>query len=133
MVCLGNICRSPLAEGIMRQKIEDHNLDWVVDSSGTGNWHVGKAPDSRSIAVADKYGIDISRQRARQFKGHDLDQYDLILTMDSSNYRNVLRLSSNKNHEKKVKLIMNFVQPGYNQSVPILIGMTMASKTCTIC
>lgn len=118
MVCLGNICRSPLAEGILEDKIKQHGLNWKVDSSGTGSWHIGKLPDPRSIAVAKKYGIDLTQQRARQFKAHDLENFDLILTMDSSNLNNVLRLSSNPEQEKKVKMIMNFVQPGYNQSVP---------------
>jgi len=118
MVCLGNICRSPLAEGIMRHKVAQNNLDWEVDSSGTGSWHVGSAPDPRSIEVARKYGIDISRQQARQFSAKDYHRFDLILTMDSSNYNNVLRLSPNEEQEQKVKMIMNFVQPGYNQSVP---------------
>ena len=118
MVCLGNICRSPLAEGIMRYKVEQNNLDWEVDSAGTGSWHVGSSPDPRSVAVANKYGIDISEQRGRQFSAKDYDRFDLILTMDSSNYNNVLKLSPNSQQEQKVKMIMNFVQPGYNQSVP---------------
>ena len=118
MVCLGNICRSPLAEGIMENKINQFNLDWQVDSAGTGAWHVGELPDPRSIKVAQKYNIDITNQRARQFRKDDLEEFDLILTMDASNYQNVKRLASSPTQIDKVKMIMNFVSPGMNQPVP---------------
>lgn len=118
MVCLGNICRSPLAEGIMQRKIREHGLDWQVDSAGTGSWHVGNLPDHRSIATARKRGIDLTCQRARQLKPHDLDRFDLILAMDSQNYRDILRLATTDAQRKKVHLIMNFVTPDHNQAVP---------------
>ncbi|MCF8244864.1 MAG: low molecular weight phosphotyrosine protein phosphatase [Saprospiraceae bacterium] len=118
MVCLGNICRSPLAEGIMQHKITASGLDWQVDSAGTGAWHVGEQPDSRSIATARQHGIDITRQRARQLKPHDLDRFDLVLAMDSQNYRDILGLATTKAQEDKVLLIMNFVAPDRNQAVP---------------
>ena len=118
MVCLGNICRSPLAEGIMKNKIEEHGLDWSVDSAGTGSWHVGERPDHRSVEVALKYGIDITNQRARQFRASDLQEFDIIFAMDSSNYRNILQKANSKEEEEKVRMIMNEVQPGYNQNVP---------------
>ena len=118
MVCLGNICRSPLAEGIMQNKINQNGLDWEVDSSGTGAWHSGELPDPRSIKVAKKHNIDITNQRGRQFQAHDLDEFDLILTMDASNYQNVKRLASTQEHEDKIHLIMNFANPGMNQTVP---------------
>lgn len=118
MVCLGNICRSPLAEGIMRRKIEEHGLDWQVDSAGTGAWHIGQQPDHRSIATGHQFGLDITCQRARQFKPHDLDRFDLILAMDSQNYRDILRLATTKEQEEKVQLIMNFVTPDRNVAVP---------------
>ncbi len=118
MVCLGNICRSPLAEGIMRHKITKSGLNWHVDSAGTGAWHVGELPDSRSIATAKKHQIDITNQRARQLKPHDLDRFDLVLAMDSQNYRDILRLATTKEQEEKVQLIMNFVTPDRNQAVP---------------
>ena len=118
MVCLGNICRSPLAEGIMADKVSKNGLNWKVDSAGTGAWHVGELPDRRSIATARKYGIDITRQRARQFKPADLDVFDLVLAMDSSNYRDILRFADSKEKEEKVKLIMNYVHPDRNISVP---------------
>ncbi len=118
MVCLGNICRSPLAEGILKHKIREHGLNWTVDSAGTGSWHTGDLPDVRSIAVAEKYGIDITDQRARQFQARDLEDFDLILAMDSSNYQNIMRLAQSPKQEEKVELIMNYAQPGRNESVP---------------
>jgi protein-tyrosine phosphatase len=118
MVCLGNICRSPLAEGILKNKVEKEGLNWIVDSAGTGDYHVGTMPDSRSIAVANKYQIDISNQRARQFKTKDFTEFDLILVMDASNYRNVVNLARNEEESKKVELIMNLSSPGQNIEVP---------------
>ncbi len=118
MVCLGNICRSPLAEGILKDKIKAKNLDWTVDSAGTGSWHVGDTPDSRSIAVAATHGLDITDQRGRQFKAADLESYDLIFAMDSSNYQNILKLASSDAQREKVQLVMNMEKPGYNQNVP---------------
>ena len=118
MVCLGNICRSPLAEGILKNKVENMGLSWTVDSAGTGDYHVGSQPDSRSIAVADKYKIDISGQKARQFKTKDFSDFDLILVMDASNYRNVVNLARNDEDVSKVDLIMNLASPGQNIEVP---------------
>lgn len=118
MVCLGNICRSPLAEGILSHKVQQRNLDWQIDSAGTGSWHVGERPDPRSIAVAAKYNIDLTSQRSRQFLAADLNDYDLIFAMDSSNFRNILKLANSPSQEGKVAMIMNLVQPGYNQNVP---------------
>lgn len=108
MVCLGNICRSPLAEGILRAKIKEHGLDWRVDSAGTGAYHVGEAPDPRSIAVAQKYGLNIRQQRARQFRKEDLDQFDLILAMDQSNYQNILAKATRPEHSQKVRLMLEY-------------------------
>ena len=85
MVCLGNICRSPLAEGILKKKAETRNLDWEIESAGTSSFHNGELPDSRSIAVAKAHGINITDQRSRLFLKEDLDEFDLILAMDSSN------------------------------------------------
>jgi len=118
MVCLGNICRSPLAEGIMQNKINQHNLDWEVDSAGTGAWHSGESPDPRSIQVAKKNNIDITHQRGRQFRAEDLEEFDLVLTMDAFNFQNVRRLATSTTQEEKIKLIMNYVTPGMNQVVP---------------
>lgn len=118
MVCLGNICRSPLAEGIMKEKIKTAGLDWEVDSAGTGSWHAGNLPDRRSIAVAKNHQLNIRDQRARQFEASDLDYYDLIFAMDSSNYQDICRLAKTDAQKQKVQLIMNMASPGMNQGVP---------------
>ena len=118
MVCLGNICRSPLAEGILKQKTQLHDLNWEIDSAGTGAWHIGELPDRRSIAKASQYGIDITKQRARQLEEEDLSYFDLILTMDESNYQNTLRLADSKEQSAKVKMIMDYAFPGEKINVP---------------
>ncbi len=117
MVCLGNICRSPLAEGILKKQVQEKGLDWEVDSAGTSGWHVGELPDSRSIAIAKQYGIDITDQRSRKFQKADLDTFDLVLAMDTSNYNDILRLAS-ADQAAKVKMILNFAYPNENRSVP---------------
>ncbi|MEN0002666.1 MAG: low molecular weight protein-tyrosine-phosphatase [Bacteroidota bacterium] len=118
MVCLGNICRSPLAEGILKHQLQEKGLTWEVDSAGTGAWHVGERPDPRSIAIAKQHGIDITQQRARQFKASDLQEYDLIFAMDQSNYQNILRLATTPEQEQKVQMIMERVPPFERQDVP---------------
>ncbi len=118
MVCLGNICRSPLAQGILENKLAARGLQWEVDSAGTGRWHVGQSPDSRSIDKAREHGIDISHQIARQIKLEDLEYYDLILAMDSNNYQNIKALVKDKKHEDKIKLVLNYVYPEQNMAVP---------------
>lgn len=116
MVCLGNICRSPLAEGILTSKLS--RKSFFVDSAGTGKWHVGKQPDERSIAIAKKNGIDISNQRGRQFTPADFDAYDYIYVMDTTNYNDVVSLAQNQEHKAKVQLILNEIFPGENVDVP---------------
>jgi protein-tyrosine phosphatase len=118
MVCLGNICRSPLAEGIMQHKIKERGLNWTVDSAGTGDWHSGDLPDRRSIETAHKHGIDLSHQRARQIRKADFEAFDHILVMDASNYQNVSQLTQNEAHRAKIELILNYASPGRNQQVP---------------
>ncbi len=116
MVCLGNICRSPLAEGILASKLSsDH---FTVDSAGTGNYHIGKKPDSRSIQVAQLNGIDISKQKARQFTAQDFDDYDYIFAMDGSNLQNILALAPNLKAKEKVTLILNELFENENVDVP---------------
>ena len=116
MVCLGNICRSPLAEGILASKLpSDH---FTVDSAGTGNYHIGKKPDSRSIQVAQLNGIDISKQKARQFTAQDYDDYDYIFAMDGSNLQHILALAPNLKAKEKVKLILNELFENENVDVP---------------
>ncbi|GHC54683.1 low molecular weight protein-tyrosine-phosphatase [Ulvibacter litoralis] len=116
MVCLGNICRSPLAEGILKSKVDTSKV--TVDSAGTGHWHVGNSPDPRSIAVAKQNGIDISQQRGRQFSTQDFDTFDYIFVMDNSNKANVLQLARNEGDTKKVQLLLDFIFPNENVDVP---------------
>lgn len=118
MVCLGNICRSPLAEGILRHKVEAEELDWEVDSAGTAAYHSGNPPDPRSIAIAHQHQINISQQRARQIQTDDLDTFDLILTMDRSNLRNVQVLAKNEEQLGKIKLIMELASDATREQVP---------------
>ena len=107
MVCLGNICRSPLAEGILQSKVDQDRV--FVDSAGTGGYHIGSKPDSRSIAVGLKYDIDISHQRCRKFSVIDFDEFDVIYVMDLSNYGNVIALARNEHQKNKVKLLLDEV------------------------
>ncbi|WP_435577838.1 low molecular weight protein-tyrosine-phosphatase [Gilvibacter sp.] len=117
MVCLGNICRSPLAEGIMRAKLFGRK-EFEVDSAGTGGWHAGEAPDPRSVAIAKENGLDISAQRGRQFSVTDYDRFDHIFVMDNSNYRDVIRLARNDQDKQKVSMILDAIFPGDNVDVP---------------
>jgi protein-tyrosine phosphatase len=116
MVCLGNICRSPLAQGILESKINSTKI--FVDSAGTAAYHIGKFPDERSINVANKYGINITNQRARKFTVKDFDAFDCIYAMDESNLQNILLLSRNKADKQKVKMILNESHLTKNVSVP---------------
>jgi protein-tyrosine phosphatase len=116
MVCLGNICRSPLAEGILAHKTQ--HLSVEVDSAGTSAYHVGEAPDIRSIKTGRAHGINISNQRGRQFEAGDFERFDLIYAMDSSNLQNILKLARTEADKAKVKLLLNERTPGTNESVP---------------
>ena len=116
MVCLGNICRSPLAEGILQSKVNKEIV--FVDSAGTAAYHVGNLPDERSIAVAKQYGIDISNQQARKFTEKDFLNFDVIYAMDKSNYQNIISLATSDEDVEKVKMILNESQPDKNYSVP---------------
>lgn len=116
MVCLGNICRSPLAEGILQSKLPADKFK--VDSAGTGNWHAGQGPDKRSVATAKNRGLDISCQIARQLKVNDFTEFDHIYVMDNSNLRDVLRLAPNEAAKAKVKLMMDEIFPGQDVDVP---------------
>ena len=118
MVCLGNICRSPLAEGIMRDKIKRNNLKIWVDSAGTSSQHIGEAPDRRMQKTAMLKGIDISDLRARKFKKKDFKKYDLIYVMDNANFSAVAALVSSPEEKAKIRLILNESKPGENAQVP---------------
>ena len=117
MVCLGNICRSPLADGLLRDKIAKRNLPHLVDSAGTSAHHVGHKPDSRMIQTAQQFGLDISTLRARQFVVSDFDEFDLIYVMDKENLRNVSKLARNQDDLSKVSLILNLLE-AIDQEVP---------------
>ena len=116
MVCLGNICRSPLAEGILKNKIENKNV--IVDSAGTAGYHIGNPPDIRSIEIAKKYNINISNQRARQFIKSDFDDFDIIYAMDTNNYTHLINIAKNTAQKNKIKLILDEVTPNSFKSVP---------------
>lgn len=118
MVCLGNICRSPLAEGIMDYHARNAGLNWEVDSAGTGGWHIGAPPHPLSQKVAKLNGIDISQQQSRIFMEEDMHQFDRIFVMDQSNYKEVKRLSGSSWNSDKVDLLLNLSEPGSNKEVP---------------
>ena len=106
MVCLGNICRSPLAHGVMEHLVQQKGLNWEIDSAGTGNWHIGQQPDKRSIAIAKKYGVDISNQSCRQFDTSDFEKFDQILVMDYSNLNDVKSLARSEEEHNKISLFL---------------------------
>lgn len=116
MVCLGNICRSPLAEGLMRSKL--NFTKFTVDSAGTSGGHKGQAPDKRSIAVANKNGLDISNQKSRKLIKEDFKNFDILYVMDQSNYNDVMALAITEEEKKKVVKILDEVFPGENLDVP---------------
>ena len=118
MVCLGNICRSPMAEGILSKKLESTELIVTVDSAATSDYHIDQQPDERAIANCKTHGIDISHLRGRQFSVEDFDAFDRIFVMDSSNYENVVALARDEEDTKKVQMILNLSQPNTNMSVP---------------
>ena len=116
MVCLGNICRSPLAEGILWSKGKHLNLE--VDSAGTAAYHIGEKPDIRSIEIANKYSIDLNKQRARQFSRADFDEFDIIYAMDTNNYAHLISLASSETERNKIRMILNEINLNTCQSVP---------------
>jgi len=116
MVCLGNICRSPLAEGILKSKLDANQ--YQVDSAGTGGWHVGNPPDPRSVAVARQHGLDITDQRGKKFSPYDFEIYDHIFVMDNSNYSDVVNQAQSDSEKQKVQLILDEIFPGENVDVP---------------
>lgn len=118
MVCLGNICRSPLAEGIMRDKLENSGIEGMVDSCGFEAFHTGDAPDPRSMEIARQHGVDISMQQSRLFSVDDFDKFDKIYVMDQNNYSDVARYARNKEDLKKIDFIMNVVYPDSNRPIP---------------
>ena len=134
MVCLGNICRSPLAEGIFRAQVKAAGLDWEVASAGTGDWHIGHPPDKRGIAMAANYGYDISEQRAQHFNSRMFDAFDHILVMDKNNLRDVLKLAKDDEQRRKVRLFLDKEQevrdPYFDNALfePVLLEIEARSK-----
>ncbi len=118
MVCLGNICRSPLAEGILQHKAKQHGLNWMVDSAGTAGYHINEPPHRLSQKVSKMNGIDISNLRGRQFVKEDMNNFNKIYVMDEENYAEVKNISRNFWNEEKVDLLLNELYPNENRSVP---------------
>lgn len=118
MVCLGNICRSPLAEGILQDKAFKAGLAWSVESAGTNHYHTGEAPHQLSQKVARLHGIDISRQRARNFVAEDFDRYDIIYAMAEDVLDDMKRIAKNKFDRSKTNLLLNEIFPGENRDIP---------------
>jgi protein-tyrosine phosphatase len=117
-VCLGNICRSAMAEGILTHKSSTQKLNLVVDSAGTSNNHIGQAPDKRMQKKALQYGIDISHQKGRQFTSKDFDAFDYIFAMDKDNRDDILKLAKTEADKNKVNLFLNYTYPNKDLSVP---------------
>ena len=113
MVCLGNICRSPLAEGILKSKLPVEKF--IVESAGTSNFHSGSSPDQRSIQIAKKYNIDISKQKSRVFSGYDFETFDYIFVMDFANYNDIVKLAKDQSEIDKVKLILDYPNSGMSE------------------
>tara|TARA_R110002051_G_scaffold56046_7_gene103944 strand:- start:26157 stop:26609 length:453 start_codon:yes stop_codon:yes gene_type:complete len=138
MVCLGNICRSPLAEGILKSKVDASQI--YVDSAGTGSYHIGKAPDPRSTKVAKEHGIDISSLVCRKFSVSDFETFDVIYAMDKSNYGNIIALARNKDEVQKVKLLLNEINlthkdvpdPYYDSEEGFENVFQMIDKACIV-
>ena len=118
MVCLGNICRSPLAHGLLREKSAVNSLNFEVDSAGTSGFHAGEAPDPRMRETAKRFGLNIDDLKSRQFVSSDFNEFDLIYAMDKSNYSNIIALASSESDKAKVKLILNESNPGSDLEVP---------------
>ncbi len=118
LVCLGNICRSPLAEGILQHKAQQAGLDWTIDSAGTNGYHTGEAPHHLSQKIAKANGIDISRQVSRRFTKEDIERYDVIFAMAADVLQDIKRIAKEKFDEQKVKLFLNEMYPGENRDVP---------------
>lgn len=115
---MGNICRSPMAQGILEHQLKLQNLDWEIDSAGTGGWHKGEAPDKRAVAEAKKNGIDISQQQARQIQLEDFQKFDHIFVMDTDNYNDVRNLTQNEEFKNKVQFLTEYLYPKRNVAVP---------------
>jgi len=117
-VCTGNICRSPLAEGILKDKLSKLPVTAIVDSCGFESFHIGDPSDSRALSIARRRGIDISGHVSRLFTIEDFDNFDRIYVMESSHYYRIIRLARSEDDRRKVDYILNLVYPGKNIQVP---------------
>lgn len=117
VVCLGNICRSPIAEGVLKQLSEEKKLNWIIDSAGTESFHIGEAPHVNSQLVCKEHGIDISGQRASKFYHSEMDKYDRIYAMSLDVYNEIKAICGLKFDENKVELFLNELYPNENRSV----------------
>lgn len=124
MVCLGNICRSPIAHGLLQHKADLLGLTWEVDSAGTSNWHEGELPNENSVRVMNQHGIDITYQRSRPLTLDDLERFDIIYVMDADNYKEVSDRAISEQQILKLRYIMNEVTPGQNNPVPDPWGLS---------
>lgn len=118
MVCLGNICRSPIAEGVLRHLVQARGLGWTVDSAGTANYHVGEAPDHRARAAMKRNGMNIDTLRGRQVAPYDFHRFDLLLAMDVNNINDLQRTAPDPTSRRRVKLLMDFHPVGSIREVP---------------
>ena len=118
IVCLGNICRSPIAEGILRHKVKQHGLNWTVASAGTEYYHVGEPPHPYSQKICKEHGIDISHLRASKFTVDDFANYDIIYAMAYDVYKEILRIGGNKTIKHKVRYFLNELYEDCDGSVP---------------
>ena len=131
MVCLGNICRSPLGEGILKSKVPEEKF--LIDSAGTASYHIGSPPDIRSIKVAKDNNIDISKQRARAFRSDDFQKFDIIYAMDSQNFNDLISMSKSEEEMLKVKLILenkNVPDPYYGDISDFKNVFKLLDKVC---
>lgn len=117
-VCLGNICRSPIAHGLLLKKFHTNGIEGTVDSAGFESFHINDSPDPRAIQTAQNHGIDISSKKARLFSVEDFDTFDEIYVMDLKNYRDVMYFARNEADKRKVDYIMNLISPGKDEAVP---------------
>jgi len=120
-VCMGNICRSPLAEALLRRKYAENNIVGDVSSAGFESFFINEPPDSRARDMAERHGLILSG-RARIFLKSDFDRFDKIYVMDTQNYRDVLDLARNDNDKKKIDYLLNVVEPGKNRTMPNPFG-----------
>ncbi|MEO6166404.1 MAG: low molecular weight protein-tyrosine-phosphatase [Chitinophagales bacterium] len=116
-VCLGNICRSPMAEGVMKDLVQQHQLDWYIDSAGTESYHIGQQPDGRAVKTCIKYGINIGDQRARKLSKKDFETFDLIYAL-ADEVLHEIKSSHPNPPQGKLKLLLDEVFPGEHRSVP---------------